>query len=92
MMALGEVTETCFANIAIKGNDERWITPPLTSGLLAGLWKLIPKLTKTGTKRRKLLEDNEIFEKAFTVQAMKEAAEIMLFNSVRGCWTPALQQ
>lgn len=33
----GEVTETCFANIAIKDKDERWITPPLTSGLLAGL-------------------------------------------------------
>ncbi|KAF8973396.1 hypothetical protein BGZ46_009935 [Entomortierella lignicola] len=75
-----EITETTIANIAIEvessdsGNLE-WITPPLSSGLLAG------------TMRQNLLENGELRERVITVNDLKKAVQdnrrIKCFNSVR---------
>lgn len=72
----GYVTETCIGNIAIqKGN--RWITPPVSDGLLAG------------TYRAQLLAEGWLVEQSFTLAELKKAAEVVMFNSVRG-WCPAV--
>ncbi|KAK3812057.1 MAG: aminotransferase [Benniella sp.] len=75
-----EIMEATIANIAIEvpnpesGNLE-WITPPVSSGLLAG------------TMRRYLLEKGELHEGVITLDELKEAARenrrIKCFNSVR---------
>ncbi|KAG0226480.1 hypothetical protein BGW42_003616 [Actinomortierella wolfii] len=70
-----EITETSIFNIAIETSDGQWITPPLSSGLLAG------------TMRRKLLEEGQLKEQVFTVDDLKKAVQdqrrIKCFNSVR---------
>ncbi len=72
--ARGEVTESCLANVLVK-LDGIWYTPPLSSGLLAG------------TMRRHLLEKGEIREAVVSRDAVRNAPEIALINSVRG-WIP----
>ena len=69
----GEVTEGTIANIFIY-KDGRYLTPPVTSGLLAGVM------------RRKLLEDNniELVEKILTREDVYAAKAVFVCNSVRG--------
>lgn len=71
----GNVTETCIGNLAVLLNGE-WITPPLADGCLPGVM------------RRELLRTSQLIEGSFPVEALREAAEIARFNSVRG-WEPA---
>ncbi|KAG0223608.1 hypothetical protein BGX31_008433 [Mortierella sp. GBA43] len=75
-----EIMEATIANIAIEVKDPEsgkveWVTPPVSSGLLAG------------TMRRHLIESGELRERVITVDEMKEAARenrgIKCFNSVR---------
>jgi len=52
--------------------DGKLVTPKAETGLLPG------------TKRRMLLESGEIQEGIINIQQLREAREIVLFNSVRG--------
>ena len=67
----GEVTEGTFLNIAIEENGQ-WITPPVNSGLLAGIM------------RQRLLDSGEIKERVITIDELKKTKKIRVFNSVRG--------
>ncbi len=66
-----EVAEGSITNIFIrKGNS--WFTPPLTSGILNGIY------------RSYLLNKNDIKEKEIYLEDLLKADEIKLVNSVRG--------
>ena len=66
----GEVTESCLANVIIR-KAGKLITPPVTSGLLAG------------TFRDHLLKTGEIEESVVSLADLKAAEEVFLVNSVR---------
>jgi len=66
----GEVTETSIANLVLKLDGEL-VTPPVSTGLLAG------------TFRDHLLESGEIRERVILVEELERAEEIHLVNSVR---------
>jgi len=66
-----EVAEGSITNIFIrKGNS--WLTPPLTSGILNGIY------------RSHLLKEEDNKEKLISVEYLLKADEIKLVNSVRG--------
>jgi para-aminobenzoate synthetase/4-amino-4-deoxychorismate lyase len=67
----GELTESCYANIALKIDGE-WLTPPISCGLLAG------------TLRAELLAAGELREAVLTPDDLQRAEVIELLNSVRG--------
>ena len=69
-----ELTECCRGNICLK-IDDAWVTPHLKSGLLAG------------TFRDHLIQKNQIKERLVTLDALKDADEIVFINSVRK-WCP----
>lgn len=73
---LGEVTETTIANLAVR-IDDRWVTPPRGSGLLAG------------TYREVLLREGRLTERAVTVEELHRAEAVALVSSVRG-WREAV--
>ncbi|MDX2218557.1 MAG: aminodeoxychorismate synthase component I [Burkholderiales bacterium] len=73
----GEVCETTIANLAIQ-IDGQWVTPPVSSGLLPG------------TLRAEMLARGEVVERVVTVDELKSAANIRLFNSVRGVFSGTL--
>jgi para-aminobenzoate synthetase/4-amino-4-deoxychorismate lyase len=66
----GEITETTRANIVIL-KDEKYFTPPVTSGLLAG------------TFRSWLIEKDNIMEETISKKMLENAEEIYIINSVR---------
>ncbi|HJO22993.1 MAG: aminotransferase class IV [Myxococcota bacterium] len=65
-----ELTETTTANVVLEIGNER-LTPPVSSGLLAG------------TFRSHLLERGEIIERVLPLDALEETAGLFLINSVR---------
>jgi para-aminobenzoate synthetase/4-amino-4-deoxychorismate lyase len=67
----GELTETTRANLLLK-IDEKWLTPPVECGLLAG------------TLRRHLLEQGEIQEAVLRKKDLIRAEALEIVNSVRG--------
>jgi len=77
-----EITETCFANIAVKFSEHgEWFTPPLSCGLL------------NGTMRSQLLEEKKIHERVITLSEIFACAgtiEVMVFNSVRKTFTAVI--
>jgi para-aminobenzoate synthetase/4-amino-4-deoxychorismate lyase len=72
----GEVTESIIANVLIRVGNQ-WFTPPLSAGLLPGVY------------RRVLLEKGTVTERTFDVVELVAADEIALVNSVRG-WRRAV--
>ncbi len=70
----GYVTETTIANIAVC-RDGRWVTPPVSEGLLAG------------TMRAELLARGVITEGRIAVGSVDGACRLAVFNAVRG-WRP----
>ncbi len=72
----GEITETAAANVAVKLAG-RWWTPPLDSGLLAGI------------ERAALLDDGAIEERVVAVEEARNAQALAVLNSVRG-WRRAV--
>jgi para-aminobenzoate synthetase/4-amino-4-deoxychorismate lyase len=66
----GEVTESCRSNLVVEIDGEL-VTPPVSSGLLAG------------TFRRYLIETGEIEEKTILVTDLKKASRLFVVNSVR---------
>lgn len=65
-----EITETCIANIVVK-LEGKLLTPPVSSGLLAG------------TFRAALLENKEISEAIIKLEDLYRCEAIYLINSVR---------
>jgi para-aminobenzoate synthetase/4-amino-4-deoxychorismate lyase len=72
----GQITETSDANIAAK-LDGRWWTPPLDAGLLPG------------TERAALLTNGSLDERAISIDEVRTAEDLAVFNSVRG-WRRAV--
>jgi para-aminobenzoate synthetase / 4-amino-4-deoxychorismate lyase len=66
----GEITESTIANIVVS-MDGQLLTPPISSGLLAG------------TFRDQLLSEGKIKERVITIEELKTAKEFFLINSVR---------
>ncbi|MBL8251877.1 MAG: aminodeoxychorismate synthase component I [Candidatus Competibacter sp.] len=71
----GELTEASLANIALDLGG-RWYTPPVASGLLAGVF------------RSHLLASGRLRERVLTRADLRAARGIALLNSVRK-WQPA---
>ena len=69
-----EITESTIANVVIERDGQR-LTPPVSSGLLAG------------TFREELLDRGEIREAAISMEMLKAADHVWLINSVRR-WVP----
>ena len=68
-----EVTETTIGNIVILA-EGKFLTPPLTSGLLPGVF------------RSELLNQKRIVEHAMSVDDLRHADEVWMINALRG-WT-----
>lgn len=66
-----ELTEGAISNIFLR-YDQQWFTPPLSSGLLPGIW------------REKMISELKAVEKVTYLEYLKDADEIILGNSVRG--------
>lgn len=66
----GELTETCQGNLVLE-IEARRLTPPLSSGLLAGVF------------RAHLLDRGEVQEQTLRVSALESASRVWMINSVR---------
>ena len=66
-----EITETTIANVIIEVGGEK-LTPPVSCGLLAGVY------------REWLLERGEVREQVLTKEDVQNADHVLLINSVRG--------
>jgi para-aminobenzoate synthetase / 4-amino-4-deoxychorismate lyase len=71
----GEVTETTIANLVAE-KAGRLVTPPLSCGLLAGVF------------RAHLLDTGQIREEIITLEELRRAGRVFAVNSVRK-WMPA---
>ncbi len=71
---LGEVTESCFGNVVLE-IEGRKVTPPVSSGLLAGVF------------RGALLQKGELIEERVMPAMLQDASRVWLINSVRQ-WIP----
>jgi len=72
----GEVTEFTTGNVVAE-LDGRWVTPPVSTGLLGGVF------------RAHLLATGGVTEATITLTDLERATRIGLVNSVRG-WRPAV--
>jgi para-aminobenzoate synthetase/4-amino-4-deoxychorismate lyase len=72
--AQGELTEFTIGNVAVR-LDDRWLTPPLSAGLLPGVM------------RGALLASGHLSEASLQVSDLHRAQALALINSVRG-WLP----
>jgi len=68
----GEVTEGAISSIFL-GKSGRWVTPPVTSGLLPGVYR-----------RHLLATRPEIEERILTLDDLRSADAVYLANAVRG--------
>jgi para-aminobenzoate synthetase/4-amino-4-deoxychorismate lyase len=66
----GEVTETCIANIVVF-LEGKLVTPPVSSGLLPGIF------------RARLISDGRVTERILKVDDLKRSKRIFTVNSVR---------
>lgn len=67
----GELTECSIANIIVE-LDDNWFTPPLSSGLLPGIW------------RARMLAEGKAAERVLTLDDVRRATRVIVGNSVRG--------
>jgi para-aminobenzoate synthetase/4-amino-4-deoxychorismate lyase len=68
----GHVTEGAIHNIFVR-HENQWRTPPVTSGLLPGVYR-----------RHLLSKEHNIAETVLTLEDIRTADEIWLTNAVRG--------
>lgn len=68
----GEVTEGAISNVFIE-KDGRWFTPPITCGLLAGVYR-----------RHLLATRPEIEERVIHLNDLRQADGVYIANAVRG--------
>lgn len=66
----GELAEGAISNVFIRSGNE-WQTPPVSAGLLAGIW------------RENFLTDRKALEKSINAEALCAADEVMIGNSLR---------
>lgn len=66
-----EISETCIGNLAFRYGSE-WFTPPISCGLLNGIY------------RQKMLEEGKIKEAVLLLDDVKSVEEFAVLNSVRG--------
>jgi para-aminobenzoate synthetase/4-amino-4-deoxychorismate lyase len=66
-----EITESCYANVVVELDGERY-TPPVPCGLLAG------------TYRQWMLDQHLVEERIITREDLERADRVWLVNSVRG--------
>jgi para-aminobenzoate synthetase/4-amino-4-deoxychorismate lyase len=69
----GEITESTIANLVVELDGE-WVTPPVSSGLLPGVY------------RRELLESGRIRERVLNRSDLARCTRLALVNSLRGWW------
>ncbi len=69
----GEVTEGAISNIIIRTVDGRYLTPPLTSGLLGGIWRSYFLRTRA-----------QAYEEVLTLSDVRDAEQLFICNAVRG--------
>ena len=74
----GECTETTIANFAIQLHGN-WFTPPLSSGCLPGI------------ERASLLAQGVLEERILLPRDVKDADQIIIFNSLRGTETAQIR-
>lgn len=67
----GQITEGAISNIFVK-IDNKWLTPPVKSGLLPGIW------------RSKKIHELDAKEKILFREDILRAEDIIIGNSVRG--------
>lgn len=67
----GNITETSIANIFFR-KGEQWFTPPITDGLLPGVW------------RSEFLKKENVLERSISINNLDSYDEIIIANSVRG--------
>lgn len=67
----GALTESCFGNVVLDLDGQR-VTPPVSQGLLAGVF------------RRHLLETGQIVEAPLHRDDLQRATQVWIINSVRG--------
>lgn len=72
-----ELTESCIANLVVEWDGEL-VTPPLSCGLLSGVY------------RAYLLEQGKISERVIRVEDLPKCSRLFLINSVRGLWEASL--
>jgi para-aminobenzoate synthetase / 4-amino-4-deoxychorismate lyase len=65
-----EVTESCTSNVVVETNNALF-TPPVSCGLLAGVY------------RGMLIEQGKVRERVIRLEELKRAAKVFLVNSVR---------
>lgn len=70
----GELTEGAITNLFLQ-TAEGWVTPPVSSGLLPGVW------------RQQFLADVGARETPVTVAMLRAARAVVIGNSVRGALT-----
>jgi para-aminobenzoate synthetase/4-amino-4-deoxychorismate lyase len=73
--AAGEITESTFGNIAAL-IDGRWVTPPLSCGLLPGVGRAVA------------LREGRVVEAVLRVSDVPRVQAWAFLNSLRG-WLPA---
>jgi len=66
----GEITETTIYNVVVEKDGVRW-TPPLTSGLLGGVF------------RSRLIYEGQLQERVLTKEDARSADRLFVINSVR---------
>lgn len=69
----GEVTEGAISNIILLAADGRYLTPPLSSGLLGGIWRSSFLRTR-----------QQAYEEVLTLGDLMNARQLFICNSVRG--------
>lgn len=72
--AEGLLTEGAITNLFVRVGS-RWLTPPLTDGLLPGTW------------REQFLRETGAEERSLVLEELAAAEEIVVGNSVRGAMT-----
>ena len=68
---LDRVTEGAITNICVRSGD-RWLTPPVSDGLLPGIWRAC------------FMSENDCEERSLTLDELIAADEVLIGNSVRG--------
>ena len=68
----GELCEACISSVFVLTEDKRWLTPKISSGLLAGIC------------RRLAIDSKEVEEVIITRNQLLEAKAVYLGNSLRG--------
>jgi para-aminobenzoate synthetase/4-amino-4-deoxychorismate lyase len=74
-----ELTESTIANLVIE-KQGHWLTPPLSCGLLPGVYRSF------------LLQEKKVKEETIRLQDLTPECQIYLVNSLRGMWPARLNR